>query len=386
MKTVVTLALKAGAKAQSAQTGFIHFQDRIPLYENLCYVLALFRSHLSDQILEGRALLEKIMHFEVEGHFPLFLHEYPHCRDPRSTQKMAPIFFWLMRDFSSLLGENLKRKIASLQERIPSFSLTQHPITPNDWADYLIAVQMLDEEKQPPYLEKVYREWHPILAAFQGPQPHRKTQPLPSLLDLFMGELHGFFSGRALEEGNWHLEAALVQPFTWQPLLSQYLPFILRVEKELFLAWGGRDYLHTFVTFNHLRREGDYFFIDLPLELPQEQENEELIFYCNFHSDHQLLVNGCRATTFQMGDQVQILSKNIAINLQFEGEGVFFGHLSKTNRPHQPKMPLEAHDWKIALRTLRRESHCTIKIMLQVEQREPCPLHASHCLHRQWTL
>lgn len=366
MKTVISLALAAGRKRQSPQTGYIHMQDLIPLYDNLCFVLALFRSHIGDQVLEGRALLEKILHFEVDGNFPVNLHEYPHCRDARFNQKIEPLFFWLLKESSFLLGEHLKRKMTLIMEKIPRFAFIENPTTVEEWGDYLIAVQMMDPEEQIPCLEKASSKWNSSLAAYTGVQPHRKEQPLPTLFDYFMGELYGEFSLRALEEDSSHLKAALVQPFSWKPPQSDPSSYILSSEKGLFLAWGDKAHLHTLVTFKDLvSKEGDLIFT-LPELIPHENENEEVVFYCNFHPDHTLLVNGRKATSFRCGDRVHIVSKGLQIELSFEVEGIFSGLISKANRPFQAKPEkCEAHDWKIALRTLRRDPHCQVKVSLK---------------------
>jgi len=367
MKRVVELAIKAGRSRQSAQTGFIHEQDLIPLYENLCFALALCRSHISDQILEARSLLEKIFHFEVEGNFPIYLHEYPLCRDALFKVKIQPIFYWLMKDFFSLLGEKLKEKITLLMQKAAPFPVIEDPKDPEDLAHYLMAVQMLSKEEQLPYMEKIYLKWHPALAAYQGIQSHKRAEPAVTLLDLYMGELYGSFSKRSLEDESIHLKGALVHPFLSPVPDHSYPSYILSEEKGLFVAWGSKEHLHTFATWKDFKREGESLLFTLQELLPQDNANEELLFYCNAHPDHQILINGKRATSFQIGDQVEIISKQLKITLQFEGKGVFSGFLSKTNRPYQPKSTLfEANDWKIALRTLRRDPICQVKVRISI--------------------
>ena len=89
-RRMVELALHSGRKRQSKQTGFVHYcyesstsdpHDTIPLVENFCFALALFRSRLVESVQEGKRLLEKLLAFEIGGNFPLYLHEYPHCKD-----------------------------------------------------------------------------------------------------------------------------------------------------------------------------------------------------------------------------------------------------------------------------------------------------------------
>ena len=63
-----TLALNMGRKLQKKQTGFVHCckesedfvtHDTIPSLENALFALSLFRSRLADNVLEGKALIEK---------------------------------------------------------------------------------------------------------------------------------------------------------------------------------------------------------------------------------------------------------------------------------------------------------------------------------------
>lgn len=377
MKTVVKLSVNAGRKFQSAQTGFIHFQDLIPLYENLCFVLALFRSHIGEQVLEGRALLQKLFHFEVNGHFPIHLHEYPECRDQMLSRRMRPLFYWLYKDFATLLGESLREKVRAFLDKTEPFPIPSDPRTPEEWAQYLVAVQMREGEAQVPYLEKACAKWHPELSAFCGHQPHQRAEPAATLFDLFMGELYGTFSRRALEPGIHHLRASLVQPFAWQPPACAFPQPIYIEEKGVFIAWGSKEHLHTFVSFQEFEREGEQLTLTLPEIIPAENESEECVFYCNFHAEHTLLVNGKRATVFQVGDLIEILSKGLRIELSFQGErhatnGVFCGLIAKTNRPHQPKIAqFEANDWKIALRTVRRAPKAKIYCKLGLFSASP---------------
>ena len=90
-RRLIDLAIASGRRRLSDQTSFVHLSyetegakhDTIPLFENFCYALGLFRSKLTEDIAEGKALLERLFAFEVEGNFPVYLHEYPVCRNRR---------------------------------------------------------------------------------------------------------------------------------------------------------------------------------------------------------------------------------------------------------------------------------------------------------------
>lgn len=369
MKTVVALALAAGRKHQSSQTGYLHFQDLIPLYENLCFVLALFRSHLSDQVLEGKALLEKIFHFECDGHFPVHLHEFPVCRDPYLSQKIQPIFFWLQRDFGPLLGAYLREKVSHFLERTPLLVLSHEPVSPEEWAQSLMVAQMKGDRDT---ISRAIQRWHPLLQAFMGQQTHGGAEPAVTLLDLFMGELYGEFSKRALQPHLSHLRGALVQPFSFIPNRPEPAPYIYSEEQGLFIGWGSRECLHTCVTFQEFMKEGEEYVLRLPPQVPQENDNEEVVFYCNAHPEHRIFVNGKKATSFQLGDTVQIISRDLTLEFSFEAEGLFSGFIARALRPRQPKInQFVAYDWKIGLRTLRRNPQCAVVCKLRLSAASP---------------
>ena len=103
-RQMVDLAVSAGRKFQSAQTGYVHFcfhksdeliNDTIPLYENFLFALALLRFRTSDSMNEGKKILEQLLSFQVDGNFPIYLHEYPRCYDRFQSMSILPVFYWL---------------------------------------------------------------------------------------------------------------------------------------------------------------------------------------------------------------------------------------------------------------------------------------------------
>jgi hypothetical protein len=110
------------------------------------------------------------------------------------------------------------------------------------------------------------------------------------------------------------------------------------------------------------------FIVKLPSKAHvTSQDTLEIGFFFNLVADQEILINGVRATTFQVGDQIDLLSE--ALNLRFEilleeGEGKFFGHILRANRPSQKgkNIKYEAYDWQIALRTICRSEECSLKV------------------------
>ncbi len=110
----------------------------------------------------------------------------------------------------------------------------------------------------------------------------------------------------------------------------------------------------------------------LPETLPEEgKEDIEIPFYLDAAKDAVFHVNGIRANTFRMGETLSVEKEGMKLSFTYkilEGEGKFFGHLLRANRPSQllqiSRTDFTAYDWKIALRTISRSSHCKIAVRI----------------------
>lgn len=383
----VNLALSAARKRQSPETGFIHYsyenpnsRDTIPLFENFCLVLSLFKTRMADHILEGKALLTKLLSFQVEGHFPVYLHEYPLCRDLKLGSRIYPIIFWLLKDFSQVLGDSLRGKLEHTLSLL-SKPTSKDPSSPEDWAEFLILAQIEGTS-----LEAAFQKWHPTLCTFLGPQKQEGFEPAITLYDLFMGELLGTFSKRALQDHPIHLRASLIQPGSFN--LNKTPSDICKLLYPFTILWGDQEKLHTLILdTKHTLKDNT-----LSLEEGLIEDEIELAFFLSAHPGNTILVNGQKSSTFQLGDALEIFSENKQFTLKLSmisGEGMFFGHIFKANRPGQlygKKDVFEGYDWKISLRTLKRTGSCEIKINSSSEELDyplQGPLRASHCQHRQ---
>lgn len=413
----VELNLAAARKRKSAQTGFIHFcytslpleqQDTIPLYENFCYALALLRSRLSDHVLEAKSLLEKLIAFEVGGNFPIYLHEYPQCKDRSLSVHLLPVLFWALEDFSSVLGETLSAMLQDLFNRILIHAERVDrekplPLTAwakwkactdpeqikalsfnaaSEWGDYLIALQIA-QAKGVEISQDVLRvgsRWNAHFHQFLGRHAQEKTEPEVTLFDLFLGHAQQKFSRRVSFDHSAHLRAALIQtPLTL--LLasagsSPYAHFTTEDPRQGFIAcWGNEQTTHS-LSCEHRGALLDATLTEASAQLcfklkegwePSEQPEIPLSFFCNLSDAHTLFINGKKGTTFQLGDTVEIVTGNQRIEIVVscsEGEGVFFGHLLRANRPTQQcnvgPCRFEAYDCLLAIRTVKRSSSCTL--------------------------
>lgn len=412
------LALSMGRALQKAQTGFVHFckesgdlktHDTIAVYENALFALSLFRSRLSEHVLEGKELIEKLLAFEVEGNFPVYLHEYPTCHDPYLGLRLLPIFFWLTVDFSHVIG-SLKEELLALIERIlkatapydlPIWAKNRidamegMPIPLSSFLDEdLISLQIA--EKKGANIEqeicKAAELWHPQLSLYIGPSSQRHQvgfAPEVTLFDLFMSQWQKHFSDRVQMPHPVHLKGALIRPLSFPLVFDQppspYIHFDPSEDMPLWMAWNT----HTFaLAKKNLKVEGEASELILT---PEEGEEMGINFYLDYHLDHTFFVDGKKASVFRQGEQLQIQSNGLNLFLSFETEeGVYMGHLMRGNRPSQHMCRGEnqhtSYDWRIAIRTISPGSSL-IRVQLHWEKvpenRPQLPLHASHCPHTE---
>ncbi len=354
---MIDVALTAAKKRKSPHTGLIHHcyedgmvKETIPLFENFCFALALFRTRLAENVLEGRALLTRLFAFQVGSNFPVYLHEFPDCRDQKFANKLYPILFWLNQEFRHVLGDDLRAKVGQFLAAVSAPTIREKtPATPEALAEFMIASQV-----QGASIADIAKTWDPFLCCYKGTHLQEGYEPAVTLYDLFLGEFSGRFSKRALQDHPIHLRASLVYP------CKEALEFEPRGTHFSFpYLWGGPEQLHSLVCETKGEyRDGNFLLLDGPVE-----EVMEIALYCDAHPSTELFVNGRRANTFCLGDEVVISSGSVQISLSFtliEGQGRFWGHIFRSNRPGQLKNGM--YDWKIGVRTVKREGPCVLKL------------------------
>lgn len=404
-RKMIDLNLLSALKRKSPETGYIHFnysfqesRDTIPLLENFCFVLALFRSRTTDLIAEGKALLEKLLIFEVEGNFPIYLHEYPECKDRVLGLEILPVLHSLVQEYACALGENLAQSIEKCITRILSHAYkmdAQRPLSPSasfrlknffepesaspwipngpeEWAHGLISCQMTRSSH---LLPGALQHWHRGLALYLGEQSQEVQEPKVTLFDLMMGHYYSHYSARALKPHPIHLRASLISPF------SITLPEEITPESHWTLShpqvlhWGSPRQIHSFsiesksgLCTSRLHKEGLEW--QVTLSEPELRDSIELSLFFNTDAFRALYVQGSPATTFQIGDTLELDLDGMRLQIQMileKGEGRFFGHFLRGNRSCQKaKGVYLAEDWQIALRTLCRSPDCQLKITVVV--------------------
>lgn len=411
MRLLIDTILGAGKKRLSPQTGWIHLcyesegsrHDTIPLLENFSFVLALFRSRLSDDVLLGREMLEKLLAFEVDGHFPVYLHEFPHVRDRGLSIDILAYLLHLKREFSNVLGENLESQVRSLIVRIiETVSKEEHCSygrkakllaaqgkfhlaadrkinSSAQLAEELIALQLQGEYTESDLLS-ITRFWHSGLMIYHGPYARELQEGFesaPTLFDLFMGRtLNG--------DHPIYLRASLVYPLPFPAPKVDNSPYSWLSDQEskaVHLFWRGSDMTHSLVIQGATRWQelGDSnFAIDCALseEGPKEgEEKSEVNCFFNYHPDHAIRIGqNERGSAFSLDRKFRVQSQPLTLDFQafvLEGEGTFYGHILRGNRHRQIALRGEkrfnAYDWQIALRTLVRKGPCTVRLLCSIK-------------------
>lgn len=117
-------AIEYARSRQSSLTTMIHLShvsphswETIPIFENLCFVIALFRSHVMANTLEGRELLDKILAFQISagehtGLFPRYVHEYPGVQRKGYLISIALALYRLKRHHAQVLHVELQQALS----------------------------------------------------------------------------------------------------------------------------------------------------------------------------------------------------------------------------------------------------------------------------------
>lgn len=487
-RQLLDAAIRGGRTLISPQTEYLHHhyhsapeekQDSIPVVENVLYALALFHSRTAEHVAEAKNIITKILHFQnthedlSRGNFPIYLHDFPHCKDRfLGVQLIAP-FFWILKSYQQVLGPPLKNRLievlnalichclATDSEKKAPYQLRiligagakafgqlfcyeelvnkgDHILQqlleidgPMAWyspeyiGDIYVALQMLypSIENSPWgfFLDYLGQTCNDKTLSYIGPAIREWQvgyEPQATLYDVVLGLLYGSFPKRIWNNPIVLLKGALIRPADdlLKPqespcaIKKNYLDQHWHIEKQagsslcyiekqderkhpierhthlLKMVWGNGDLAHTFVcqggniadvVFVRNGHDLEAFF-DLmpPCSSDDKEKMREIIFYFNIAAHGKILVQQVAATTFQLGDAINISmgSKNITMTFSLvEGTGGFFGHIMRGNRPSQVHyknvQKHEAYDWQIFLRSLNRSENCKIRVLIQCDSR-----------------
>lgn len=283
MRRLLELAVNYGRKHRSSQTGYLHYcygnpeepHLPIPLYENFLLALALLRTRLVENIQEAKVLLEGLIHFQNkvpgslgEGNFPIYIHDYPICKDRFVGAHLVLPLYWILKNFSQVIGHELKKKLENAFIDVLNHSLKTHEEKPAPYPialkiaaaakaggdllhehslqlkgeqlleklvqspDYttwyspstlgtmltalIMAYPKLSDSPWSPLWKYLSETWHRHTGTYIGPAlrlSQEGHEPKVTTYDLIMGYLTGVFSARVLKENPAHLEAVLIPAY-----------------------------------------------------------------------------------------------------------------------------------------------------------------------------
>lgn len=320
--------------------------------------------------------------------------------------------------------ESGKQQLDHLAERqLVGWSSTKH------LGDLLPGLQMvypsIKNSLWSPLWQLMQQTWHAPTGSYAGPcvrEWQEGEEPQPNLYDLYAGYFAGQFSRRAGLLRPYHLHASFIQASAdrfdavpslchiegvfrnqrWEmagqqdgiyTLLEKTQELDASVEQTFTpfrMLWGDLNKAHSFVCqgghYEKLEytREGESAIIltfDLGAEVPPEdrEKRREIEFFADFGPDVKFSLGGKASMTFEMGQELKIGLGQHELTLAFdlmEGEGDFFGHVTRGNRPSQVDLKgerrFQAYDWTFFLRTIRRQGPCRIRATLKFASLRLC--------------
>lgn len=298
MRQLVEMAVSSGRKRQSAQTGYIHYcyhlqEDEphlpIPIVENFLFALALLKSRTIENVNEAKTILDGLLHFQnmseesiAFGNFPIYMHEYPICKDRFTGIQVACAIYWILRQFHHVIGQDLKLRLENSFAKLLTHALKTHrekaapyPIVmklssvakaggnllqlrhieeegaklldqlvtnsdrsswycPESLGEILSGLMMvyprLSESPWADLWKHLGDTWHRQTCTYVGPafkEWQCGEEPQVTLYDFIMGYFSGGFSARAMKESMVHLQSTLIPAS--DDILSEP-PYPLRID------------------------------------------------------------------------------------------------------------------------------------------------------------
>ena len=404
------------ARKMQSDSGFILQNEKIVLYDNFLFALLLFRSKTSENVLEGKKLLDHLLYFQQnfdhlpsKGNFPLLLSDYPFCQDHLQALKILTPLTYITREFSHILGSELKARLDKCMQDINSYLEKVEIKLPvwakalmgkgleedfRYWADpyylaeMIIAYQLNPSDDYKPFWSYLSKVWHAPSHKYVGPAYNLGLQH-PNLLTAM-----ALFSKRLDILDSYPLYGTLLT--TQNALEAVSYPSLLEGKSDRF-SWSVKQ-LETFSYSTLIGKPRSeeisgffpYYLVagehSLAMHAPYGYSTEELVFeICpevfqlekekakalvisfNDHKDNKVLVEGEKATCFTFADSLDITLGTRSFIMSFErlsGDGEFVGHILRGTRSGQPHDRFSAHDVQILIRALRGTLPTAINVKL----------------------
>lgn len=409
-------ALKAARHYVRPETGYLHYHPTgdapyatIPLYENFCYVLALFKTKEKEEVEKGIELLAKLLPFQnEEGLFPLYLHEYPAVRDQiLSFNHLKPLVeiakFNAVIPFRDKLNKAIDRCKSALilffNEKSPA-SFNAHILSkmflekeiPVEFSRSMGASELAEKLMHKQAEECLSLMWYPNAKRYVGPAFREKEEgyePEDNLLSHLLGHkpakpslaaIHSVLINESISEpafnpiktektvdgyrfGIWQEKDFAISCLDKRPDMPQFLQPGCKV---LQIITGP----HTIVLEGNVGKSTRFEFVengvDIYVELKEtmELEDREKQREINLFFDNRIAIRPSQkqSTLFYFNEPVELHAEK-PITLTFsvaKGQGDFACHVLNENRSSQ-KITKETFDKAIGIRTLRRDPHLIVK-------------------------
>lgn len=405
-RKLIHLASDYGKKMVSPQTGYFHYyglgtdvHHTIPFLENLHLALVWMRMHTLEHVQAGKTLLENLLNFRVGNQFPIFLHEYPHCKDEFLPHKVLLPLAYIYKEYSHVLGQELRSKVEKILEEL-EIHCTKNPCVsklitykvacarkllglsqdvpvfdgcyalPEMNAEAALAAYLVQDSLYgQPLWKELTQGWHSNTLAFAGPvKMGRQNRFCPEITgyELLMWYLQGELPHRNDVSGAHALLLAGFLPDKCkdplpenghQKLAVTFLDKQQRLQTNedhkfhpLYVLWGESSQPSTFAcqvepqVFVKTSQGKDslemLFTFDEEFSGNDDDKAKEINFYFNSQTGYspEMSINGEKASTFVASQAFSLIKDSANIKLSFEtmaGEGNFVAHILSGNRPSQ---------------------------------------------------
>ncbi len=381
-RRLLDLAVTCGRKHKSTQTGYLHYcyneqgdapHLSIPTVENFLFVLTLMKTRVADHVNEAKIMLEGLLHFQNLsddtigfGNFPIYLHEFPQCKERFNSVQIAITFYWILKLFHQVLGQQLKTRLEKAFTLLLKQCLRNHQEKP---APYQIAVKIaaaakmggallndieiesqgslllkeIEHIKNPTawycpeamgeiltglailhhslknspwndFWEHLQRTWHRQACCYVGPAlkvGQRRSEPQVTVYDLFLSSFSDTLSSRILKETPIHLKAALI-PYSDNKLSIPSYPINYKgtIEGSSWQLHHDRDIAYSLIeqgqlTF-HSPQEREFH----PLQIIWGDQERVHSFVCQGGSCKNMVFSAEDPTTisltFTLNDKVEV--------------------------------------------------------------------------------
>jgi hypothetical protein len=330
------------------------------------------------------------------------------------TIKLGGVLIALGRHFKNdawqTAGENMLKDALQIEDRRAWFAPS---MIGEMLVGLLLAYPKIINSPWGPLWADVCNSWSVRIGAFAAPswkELQEGREPQTTLYDLFMSVYSGAFPYRSFADHPVQLQAVLIpentEKFPHDKSMLCYDNWYLKHQDKYTIAvmsktaeipqawekghvpfkilWGDLNRYRSLVlqggnykTLSYeLRDRGMDLIIELdePIEKDSRDRHREICLFTEYYEGDQLLVSEAKATTFKLDDQVTLHSEGRHFQVTFQqiqGSGEFMGHIMRGNRPSQigvkGKHRVEAFDWMIFIRTVRRTGICRFLLSINVD-------------------